>query len=161
MGDIAAIATIVSAAASVAGGVQGMRAGNMQKQQYAEEAANTRVQAAEAEVERTRELRSVLATQDAVRAGRGLEFDSGTARALRDDTNYVFERDIDSIRYNAENKTRRLGLAGSQAQAQGTGALLSGFAQAGGALSRANFGSGGGGTTSTRPSQGGLPPGGY
>lgn len=139
MGDIATIAAVVSATASVAGGVQGMRASNMQQQQYEEEAANTRVQAAEAEVERTRELRSVLATQDAIRAGRGLEFDSGTAQALRDDTNALYERDIASIRYNAENKTRRLGLAGDQARAQGTGSLLSGFAQAGGALSRANF----------------------
>lgn len=155
-----AVFAAASAVASIAGGIQGKKAGDLQAQQYEEEAANTRVQAAEAEVERTREFRSILATQEAVRAGRGLEFDSGTAQALRDDTFQVFERDIASIRYNADNKTRRLGLAGDQARAQGTGALLSGFAQAGGALSRANFG-GGTTTTSTRPSQGSLPPGGY
>lgn len=128
---ISAAASAVGMVTSLAGAKQGADAAKAQAAQYEDERRTAQTAALQEETERRRELSSVLATQQAVRAGRRLELYSATFQNMQDVTVRAAEDDIDNIRLNALNRQRRLGFGIDQADAQGRGAWASG---AGGAL---------------------------
>ena len=145
MGEtVAAVATAAKAAApfvSIAGGavsiVTGLssaasakRQAEIQAQQYAEEREAARVQAVVDEAEHRKELASVLATQRAVRAGRGVELYSETFRNLQDRTIEDAEADISLGQLNALRRQRRLGLGMDQAAEQGRAGAAAGYGSA-------------------------------
>ncbi len=128
---ISAAASAVSVVTSLAGGKAGQDAAKAQAAQYEEEAKNAATQAKIDEVERRKELDSLLATNRAVRAGRGIELYSDTFNNIQDVAVRDAESDIDMIQLNALNRQRRYGLGVAQAEAQGESAKLAGY---GGAL---------------------------
>ena len=133
-----AIASVVSAGAGLAGGLQGRAAANVERQQIEEQAKLGALQAKQAEEERRNELARTLATQDAIRAGRGVDLFSATGATIRSQTMADAEADIENIRINQGSAAARYGLAGQAASARGTGALVGGIgAAAGGLLSGA------------------------
>lgn len=136
-----------TAAMSVAQGIQANKAYQAEAAQYEEQADNARVAAIQDEAARRRELASILATQQAVRAGTGQDVFSGTGDNLRKSTIAAAERDILTAQVNYLSRQRSFGLGADQARASGTGALIGGFANAIKAGSGISFGgsSGGGG----------------
>ena len=126
----------VGALSSLAGGVQGAQAADFSRMQFEEEAANARTAAAQDETQRLRRLRSTLATQNALRAGRGVElFGGGTGEAIRQDTIGQTQEDIETSRLNYLSKARRFDLAAGQESIRGRSAILGGIGGAATALS--------------------------
>ena len=124
---IMAVSAAVSAAASISAARQQAGAAKIARQQYEEEAANARMQADQEEVARRDELQRVLAAQDAIRAGRGVELDSPTGLAIRDTTIADVESDIGVARYNALSKARRFDLGAAIEETRGRSAMISGI----------------------------------
>jgi hypothetical protein len=102
-----------------------------------EERKNAATQAVVDEAQRRRELSSVLATQRAIRAGRGLDLYSETFTNIQDQTRADASDDIDAIQLNALNRQRRFGLGIDQANAQGSSAMAGGIGGAFAGLGRA------------------------
>lgn len=127
---------VVGIATSLMAGAAGSQAAGMQAAQLEEERKNAATQAVVDEQQRRRELSSVLATQQAVRAGRGLDLYSETFVNIQDQTRNDAADDIDTIQLNALNRQRRLGLGIQQAEAQGRSALWGGIGGAAGGLGR-------------------------
>jgi hypothetical protein len=135
---MSALASVASAGAGLVGGLQGRAAANVERQQIEESARLASLQAKQAEEERRKELTRTLATQDAIRGGRGVDLFSPTGNTIRDQTFADAEADIENIRINQGSAAARYGLAGQAASARGTGALVGGIgAAAGGLLSGA------------------------
>lgn len=145
MGEtVAAVATFAKAAAPVVGLVGGAvsivtglsaagaarDAAASQAAQLAEEQEAARVQALVDEAEHRKELASVLATQRAVRAGRGVELFSETFRNIQDETVEDAEADISLGQLNSLRRQRRLGLGIDQANAQGRQGAMAGYGSA-------------------------------
>lgn len=146
VGGAVSIVTGLSAAASA------HQAAELQAQQLAEEREAARVQAVVDEAEHRKELASVLATQRAVRAGRGVELFSETFRNIQDQTTEDAEADISLGQLNSLRRQRRLGIGIEQAYAQGRqgamagyGQAFAGFGKAVGSAGDIKFGGGGGG----------------
>lgn len=137
---IAAVAaSVVSAGAAVAGGMQQAKAAKLEEKQYQDQADIARVQGEQQEAARRQQLADTLATQSAIRAGRGVELDSGTGTALRDASTVAAARDIDTIKANSLNQQRSFGLNAAAADARATGAMIAGIGGgASGLLSGAN-----------------------
>lgn len=136
---------IASAGASVGSAImQGQaasRAANLQAQQYQEEADIARAAAVQDEANRRRALAATLATQEAIRAGRGVELYGGTGDAIRDTTTADFEADILTSRANILRKGSRYDLAASEANLYGSSARTASYFKAGaGLLSAAGTG---------------------
>ena len=160
MGELAtaaAIATVVSAAASagtaIYSGQQAKVAAEAEAAQYAEEREAARVAAAQEEAAKLRTLRQTLAATDAIRLGRGLDLMSETGQAIRRESVDNAEADITTIRANANRRDRRLGLSVGSALDRGEAAVVSSYGQAVGSLA--------GGVSSaysimSRPSVGGV-----
>lgn len=129
-----AIASVVGAGTSVLGGLAQNNAAQAERQQYEEERRNAQVAAAQAEEERRKDLARTLATQEAVRAGRGIDLFSATGTTIRDSTIADAEADIDNIRLNRDRAGARYGLAASAAGARGTAAIVGGVGNAAGSL---------------------------
>lgn len=122
-----------------------------ERAQYEEERQTALLQSKQEENARRRELRSILATQDAIRGGRGTELFSATGKTIKRASTEAAERDIGAIRLNGLSKARRYGLAGQQASAQGKySAMSSIMGGIGGAMSSANGFGGGKGTTTAQ-----------
>lgn len=137
MGELAvlsAVASVASAGASLVGGIQGRAAANVERRQIEEQARLGALQANQAEEERRRDLARTLATQDAIRAGRGVDLLSATGATIRDQTMADAEADIDNIRINQGSAAARYQLAGSAASARGTAAFVAGIGGAAGGL---------------------------
>ncbi|MCM0018904.1 MAG: hypothetical protein NBV67_02825 [Tagaea sp.] len=145
MGEtVAAIAPFVGVAAGVTSIVTGLssaasaqEAAELQAQQLAEEREAARVQAVLDETEHRKELANVLASQRAVRAGRGVELFSETFRNIQDRTTEDAEADISVGRLNSLRRQRRLGLGMDQAQTQGRMGAMQGYGSAFSGFSRA------------------------
>ncbi len=117
-----AVSSVVSAVSTVAQGAAAGRASEAQAReneyqarsleseaaQYRSEAETARVNAVIEETDRRRELSRVLATQEAVRAGRGLAFDTGSSDALRSSSEGEAQRDIGVIQANSFGKQRQM-----------------------------------------------------
>jgi hypothetical protein len=138
MGETLAIAavaaSVLSAGTSVAGGFAARGAGKSEARQYEAEARFAATAAAQEETERRRVLGATLATQDAIRAGRGVDLFSPTGAAIRDETVATAQRDIDNIRLNGMRTTDRYNLAARNAEARGTQAFYGGLAGGFGSL---------------------------
>jgi len=125
----------LGAVSSLAGGVQGMQGAEFLEAQYEEEAANARTAAAQDELQRRRQLNTVLASQRAIFASRGIELFGGSQQAIQEGTKQQAEEDISTSKINILSRARRYGLAGAQAAVQGTGAFLGGVGGAAKSLS--------------------------
>lgn len=125
----------LGAVSSLASGYQGYQGAEFLRAQYEEEAANAKTAAAQDELQRRRQLDSVLASQRAIFASRGVELFGGSQQAIQAQTKKEAEEDIETSRTNYLSRSRRYGLAANQAQAQGTGALLGGVGGAAKSLS--------------------------
>lgn len=133
---LSAAAAAVQIGTSLMGGKQGSDAAKLQAQQLEDERRNAATQAKIDEAERRKELESVLATNQAVRAGRGIELYSDTFRNMQGVTVRDAEDDISMIQLNSLNRQRRLGLGIEQANLQASGAMLSGIGGAAGGLGK-------------------------
>jgi hypothetical protein len=132
---IAAVAaSVFSAGTSVAGGFAARSAAKGEARQYEAEARFAATAAAQEETERRRALGATLATQDAIRAGRGVDLFSPTGAIIRDETVAAADRDIDNIRLNGMRSADRYKLAASGAEARGTQAFYAGIAHGFGSL---------------------------
>lgn len=127
----------VQVATSLGAAQASKRAAAIEAQQYREEAENARVAAEQEEAQRRKELARILATQEAIRAGRGVEFFSGTGLAIRESTVREAETDINTARLNALNRIRRFNLGAAVSEAKGQSALLGGIGAAVSTLSKA------------------------
>jgi hypothetical protein len=138
---VAPVVGLVGGAVSVFTGLSSAasakRAAEMQAEQLRDEQEAARVQAVVDEAEHRKELASVLATQRAVRAGRGVELFSETFRNIQDETVADAEADISLGQLNALRRQRRLGLGIDQAYAQGRQGAMAGYGQAFGGVGRA------------------------
>ena len=151
---ISAAATTVAPYVGIASGAVGIftgmssaasaqRQAEIQAQQLADEREAARVQAVVDEAEHRKELASVLATQRAVRAGRGVELYSETFRNLQDQTIADAESDISLGQLNALRRQRRLGLGMDQAAEQGRAGATAGYGSAFQGLGKITDGLGG------------------
>jgi len=131
---LTAVAAVVSAGAGIAGGIAQNNARKAEAAQYEEQRENARVAALQDEVQRREQLQRVLGTQQAIRAGRGMDLYSGSAKALTKETRRQAERDILTAQVNYLSQQRKFGLGASSARAAGTGALVSGFGKAAGSV---------------------------
>lgn len=109
-----------------------------QAAQYAEEQRTARLAAEQEEAAKRRTLDAVLSSQDALRAGRGLDLGSPTGEAIRRESIEQAEWDITTIRANANARDRRLGLASDSALIRGRNetrtAVVSSYGSAVGSL---------------------------
>lgn len=137
METIAVIAPLVAAGAGVAQaglgivqGIQSSSAAKVERQQYEEEAATYRLAGEQEELQKRRKLESVLAMNEAIRAGRGLSLDTGTSRALRDSNIAEAEADIATGRLNTAGRVSRSTYGALGAGMRERAGLFSGFGAA-------------------------------
>jgi hypothetical protein len=159
MGEFAAIAAVVSSAASVFTAFSGAQAAQqqgrlarqeaeVQAQQIAEQREAVAAAARQEEAARLVTLRRTLGAAAAIRGARGLSGDSLGADVLRTESEAEAAKDLDTIAINAEREGRSLGLAQSRALLSGQSAVsransqaLAGYGQAiSGAFSLGNQG---------------------
>jgi hypothetical protein len=129
----AVAAAAVSAAASIESGRQQANAAKLEQKQYEDQADIARVQGEQQEAARRQQLADTLATQSAIRAGRGVELDSGTG-TLRESSTVAAARDIDTIKANSLNQQRSFGLNAAAAGERATGAMIAGIGGAASSL---------------------------
>lgn len=105
METVALIAPYVAIASGVAQAGLGLvqsgqssQAARQEVAQYQEEERIALLAADQEEIARRRKLESILATNEALRGARGLTFDSGSARALREANVAEAEADIGTSR---------------------------------------------------------------
>lgn len=138
MGETLAIisvgASVLSAGTQVLGGFAARDAGKTEARQYEAEARFAATAANQEEAERRRQLGATLATQDAIRAGRGVDLFSPTGAIIRSETVAAGERDISNIRLNALRTGDRYRIGAANAEARGTQAFYGGIAGGFGSL---------------------------
>jgi hypothetical protein len=143
------IAAAVAAAAATAGAaysaVSANDAAQAQAAQQKDQALSERAAAAQQEAAQRRKLQQVIASQDALRAGRGVSLTSGTALSIYDDTLDQGKKDIAAARLNNLSQVERYRYAANQSQQQGRDAQIGGglkatSSAAGGAYSAYNGG---------------------
>lgn len=113
-------------------------AAQAQSAQLAEEQRSARLAAEQEAAAKRRDVGRVLSSMDALRAGRGLDLMSGTGDAIRRVSMEAGDADVATIEANANNRTRRLGLASDaglrRAGNQASTALVQGYGSAVGSL---------------------------
>lgn len=128
-------ATLASSVYGVYSGIQGAaaqrEANAAQARAYEAEAAAARESAAQEEAARRDELRRVLATQTAIRAGRGLDLNDGTGRAFAAESEEDAELDISNIRSNASRRGASLAGQASAAAARGQATIAGAWGDVG------------------------------
>ncbi len=134
MADPISIATVVTTAASLAQGLASFRAAQAERAQYEEERKAAELAGQQEEVMRRQRLAKALATQNALRAARGLSLTSPQADIIRRATVREAESDIAAIRLDSRRRQRRFGLAAEQAGLDAAGALIGGVGRAAGNL---------------------------
>jgi len=132
--DPITIATVVTTAASLAQGFTSFRAAQAERAQYEEERKAAELAGQQEEVLRRQRLAKALATQNALRAARGLSLTSPQADVIRRATVREAESDIAAIRLDSRRRQRRFGLAAEQAGLDAAGALIGGVGRAAGNL---------------------------
>lgn len=130
-------AGVAQAGLGVVQGIQSSRAAKLEVQQYEEESRIAMLAADQEEIARRRKLESILAMNETLRGARGLAFDTGSARALRDASTTEAEDDIATARLNRLGQASRAeyGAAGARMRASsglfsGAGAIASGLGNA-------------------------------
>lgn len=131
---LTAVATVVGAGASVAGGISQSKAHKATAAQYEEDRENARVAGLQDEVQKREQLKRVLGLQQAIRAGRGLDLYSGSAKALTKETTRQAERDILTAQVNYLSQQRKFGLGAAGERSAATGALIRGAGKAAGSV---------------------------
>ncbi len=101
------ISGVASAGMSVLSGVQAAQGAKAERRQYEYDRDLAYAEASEGEIRRTKDLKRVLATNQALRAGRGLAFSSGTADAIEEANIAEARADIGVANLNAYNKALR------------------------------------------------------
>ena len=133
IGTVMGIASgVASAGLGVVQGIQSSRAAKLEVAQHEDEARSARLAADQEEVARLKQLRSVLASNEALRGGRGLAMGTGTDIALRDSNISEAEDDIATGRMNRLAQARRSDYAAWGAGQRGgllsgAGAVVSGL----------------------------------
>lgn len=131
---VVSFASLAAGATSVftglAGAAQQRKATAAAERQYAIEAATAREAAAQEEASRRDELRRVLATQQAIRAGRGLDIGDPTGRAFALEAEEDAELDISNIRSNATRQQAALSAQAADSAARSRAAIYSGWGSA-------------------------------
>lgn len=135
---LSVVGTVVSIASKIAGAAQQADAAAAERAQFEAQQKQAEIAALQDEAQRRQELTRVLASQDAIRAGRGLDLYSPTGLAIRTDTINQAETDIATSRLNYLTKARYYGLGAEAASTREDNALIGGFSSAaGGVLSAA------------------------
>jgi hypothetical protein len=133
METIAAVAPFIAIASGVATaglgvvqGIQSSRAAKLEATQYEDERRTALLAADQEEVARRRRLQSILSMNEALRGSRGLAFESGSERALREANIQEAESDIGTARLNRLGQARRAELGAFGARNRETAGLFSG-----------------------------------
>ncbi len=134
MADPITIAAVTTAAASLAQGYTSYRAAQAERAQYEEERKTAELAGQQEEVVRRQRLAKALATQNALRAARGLSLTSPQADVIRRTTVREAEHDISAIRLDSRRRQRRFGLGAEQAGINAIGGLVGGVGGAAGNL---------------------------
>lgn len=124
----------LSTVSAVGQGRAAKAASAFERQQYEEEAETNRVAALEDENARRRDLRATLAAQEVYFGANGLDPNSPTALALREETIGMAEDDISLAKLNFGNRARRNQLAAGQSAAAGRSAEIGSYLDAGAGL---------------------------
>mgnify|MGYP007100112602 CR=1 FL=1 len=127
---IAMASGVAQAGVGIVQGIQSSKAASVERAQYEEEAAMHRLAGDQEELARRKKLESVLAMNEAFRAGRGLAFDTGTSRALRDSNIAEAEADIGTTRLNRAGAVSRASYGALGAGMRERAGLFSGFGAA-------------------------------
>lgn len=125
---VAIASTVVSAGLGVAGAVRQSRAASFEREQLEQEAKAIELAAQQDENARRENLRRVIASQQAIRAGAGLQFDTGTSRAIANRSVDATEDDIITSRFNFMRRAQRTRFAAFGAEQRGRNALFAGGA---------------------------------
>lgn len=118
---------VLSAGLGIVQGVQSSQAARRETAQYEEEQRIALLAADQEEIARRRRLDSILATNEAIRGARGLNFDSGSARALREANIAEAEDDIGTARLNRLGQASRAAYGAEGARMREQAGLFSGF----------------------------------
>lgn len=132
-----AMAVFVVAAAAVSA-FSAIQAGRAQEQQAAFERAQAednrelaKLQAAQEETDRRKQLAAILAAQDAEAAAQGLGVGNyGSFAAGQKAERELAERDVESIRLMGQLRARQYGLQAQQSSAAGKAARTAGYLKA-------------------------------
>lgn len=124
-------ASAVGIYTGIAGASQQRRLVEAQQRQYEAEAAAAKAAAVQEEAQRRDELRRVLATQAAIRAGRGLDIADATGRAFAAESEEEAELDISNIRSNASRTLTSLTAQSRGAAARGRAAVFDAWGNVG------------------------------
>jgi hypothetical protein len=126
---IAAVGMIASgvatAGAAAYSGVQSARTAQVARRQYEEERNLAALQGLQDENTRRAGLQRALATNQALRAGRGLQYMTPGSEALEDYNVAEAEKDIGAAKLNTLRRVRRYDLAIEGESARETGGYLS------------------------------------
>lgn len=125
---IAIASTVASAGLGIVGAVRQSRAASYEREQLETEAKAIELAAQQDENARRENLRRVLASQEAIRAGAGLQLETGTSRAIANRSVDATEDDIITSRFNFMRRAQRTRAAAFGAGQRGTNALFAGGA---------------------------------
>ena len=117
---------VAQAGLGIVQGVQSSQAAKLEVQQYEEEQRIAHLAADQEELARRRKLEGILATDEALRGARGLSFESGSARALREANISEAESDIGTARLNRIGQASRAAYGEMGARMRESGGLFSG-----------------------------------
>lgn len=131
---IQAVAGAVEAGSAIGGIFQARSAAEIEVAQLEEEREAAALRGVQEENIRLKRLRSVLATQEAIRAGRGLSL-SATSENLRRFSIDEAEKDVRTIRLDTERRVSRAEFDIANAKRRQRGSLLKGI---GGAVAGAS-----------------------
>jgi hypothetical protein len=119
-----------SAALSVFGGVQGMRASNAEAAQINQQRQFEALRAKQEEANRQAKLSEILSTQMAQTAGRGIQLGSGSDIAIADFSIEEARRESDIASMDSQFRQNQLQFTASQARRAGRASLISGLSSA-------------------------------
>jgi hypothetical protein len=119
--------TAVSAGATIYQGIAADKAGELEAQQYRENAAAAELASEQDALARRKDLARTIAAQQALRAGSGVDLRSPTSLAIEEASRQETEADILASRYNFAAEAERNRLAARQAKRSGRASLYGGF----------------------------------
>jgi hypothetical protein len=123
---IAVASGVASAGLGIVQGAQASQAASLERQQFEDEAQTARLAAQQEENARRHRLAAILSENEALRGARGLSFESGSERAIREENIRAAEADIGTVRLNRLGQVRRAELGAAGARMRETGGLFSG-----------------------------------
>lgn len=127
MGWVAGVAAAAGAGLSVMQGAAAKQQANAQRKVYEQERKGALLAAKQDEVARRSRLADVLATQQAILGGRGVDLFGPQSFAIEAASRSEAEADIGAARLTYLNRAERLRQAGQMARAQGQSAFVGGL----------------------------------